>query len=394
MTVQNLIIDKMPTPEEFYAKYWCKRPFVVRGGVSENVLDSLIKGDELAGLALEEDVRSRIVFAHDDSAKWTCEHGPFDDDIFEKIDEKTWNLLVQNVERHHPKTASLLSEFNFSPRWLLDDIMVSYSVAGGSVGPHIDNYHVFLIQGKGARRWKLGFEAIEHEDYIEELEIKVLKHGFDGEEVETRQGDVIYIPPRFGHQGVTISEAMTFSIGFLGPSISQLLIEYGHYLSDFESANPRYTGEDLSVKSGGFTLDRVGAKTIQKLLIDGINSEHFNAWLPHFFSTPSYQSDEDIFEREKLASPEKIEEKLRSGATLFKPEQFKFMITEGTNGISHFGIEGEVFEVNLGDKVIVDALSNGQKISFKDVSSCSKSESTIQLLAKIYNMDYLEFVDQ
>jgi 50S ribosomal protein L16 3-hydroxylase len=285
-----MILNKFPTPEEFYADYWCKKPFVVKSAIPKEAFDNYIDGNTLAGLSLEEDIKSRLILTAKEDQKWQCEHGPLAEDRFENLDETHWSLLVQNVDQHHPETADLLEYFNFSPRWLLDDIMVSYSTINGSVGPHTDSYHVFLVQGIGQRKWRVGTEAILDEECIAGLDLKVLKDGFDGEEFIVDTGDVIYIPPHFGHEGITTKEAMTFSVGFLGPKMSELLIEYGYYLEETETHNTRYIGQNLKTDGLGHIIPSEAQSTIKNEMLNTLHADSFSEWLVEYFSSSNDDS--------------------------------------------------------------------------------------------------------
>lgn len=280
-TVESLL--SFPDEVEFYQNYWNKKPFVVRKGVSEIIINGLISADELAGLSLEEDIRSRIVRSGKTPQDWICEHGPFEEVIFSSLPERNWSLLVQDVEKNHPPTADILDPFGFSPCWLIDDVMVSYSTPGGGVGPHLDSYHVFLIQGMGRRSWKIGREKIRKEKYIEGLDLKILSEEFIGDEFEVESGDVIYIPPLFPHSGETIDESMTYSVGFLGPSMAELLIEFGHYIEEQESLNSRYDGGQLDANSSGEDMDESEVNNFRTSLTGLIRSDQFEEWLRCYF---------------------------------------------------------------------------------------------------------------
>jgi len=282
-----LILDKFPTTDEFYKTYWGQKPFLVRGAVAANLFNDFIDGDTLAGLSLEEDVKSRIVTTAPEGGKWSCQHGPFEEDHFSGLGDKNWSLLVQDVEKYHPDTAKLLNSFDFLPSWLLDDIMVSYSAKDGSVGPHTDSYHVFLVQGMGKRLWTVSDTPIENEECIEGLDLKVFKEGVHGKAVEVTIGDVIYIPPHFAHEGITLDHAMTFSIGFLGPKMSELFIEYGYYLEANELHNKRYEGQGLSSESVSHIIPTQAQETIKSDLLSTLKTPSFSEWLVEYFSKDS-----------------------------------------------------------------------------------------------------------
>lgn len=283
MTNSLSVLTKLPDAFDFYKNYWNKKPFVVKNAIRSNILSNLISPEELAGLSLEEDVRSRIVTKGQKENEWTCEHGPFDEDIYNQLGEENWSLLVQRVEQYHDGTKAILSEFGFSPCWLIDDIMVSFSVAGGGVGPHLDSYHVFLVQGKGERIWKVGNAPEHNEKYITNLDLKILEDDFIHTEITVGEGDVIYIPPYYPHEGKTIEDALTYSIGFLGPSTSELLIEFGHYLEEQEILNNRYTGGKLNETSSGDNMAEQEVDNFRDTLVDVIQSPQFETWLKSYF---------------------------------------------------------------------------------------------------------------
>ncbi len=289
-----MILDTLPTAEEFYKTYWGKKPFIVRGYISQDLIESLIDGDTLAGLSLEEDIKSRIITNNKDGNDWVCDHGPFVEDRFADLGDRDWSLLVQNVEQYHTDTAGLLSRFQFSPRWLMDDIMVSFSAPGGSVGPHTDSYHTFLVQGIGKRTWKISTRRVDDDRYVDNPDVKVLAHGFEGETYEVTAGDVIYMPPFFGHEGRTLDAAMTFSVGFLGPKLSEMLGEYAQYLEENEEANTRYLGDGLDENSGGFNIATSTQGDIRNSLIDTINSDEFVIWMAKYFSAPTHDEVDNI----------------------------------------------------------------------------------------------------
>ena len=280
MITPILPLDELPNPVQFYKEFWNKKPFIIKNAIDDEIMGGLITADELAGLSLEEDIRSRIVQA----GKWSCELGPFLADKFTTLGEENWSLLVQNVEIHHPPTNKIIEPFQFSPSWLIDDVMVSYSAPGGGVGPHLDSYHVFLIQGTGKRRWKIGREAIRNEKYIDNLDLKILEDDYLGETYDVEQGDVISIPPYFPHTGETLEEALTFSTGFLGPSLSELLVEYGHYIEEQAEINKRYDGNQLNVASSGDQMSAGELNNFRTTLTNAIGSDHFEKWLKGYFS--------------------------------------------------------------------------------------------------------------
>lgn len=291
----SLILDALPTTEEFFREFWNKKPFVVRGMISKKIMGALIDEDHLAGLSLEEEVESRLVKKGKKQNDWTCDHGPFHEKDFAGLGEEDWSLLVQNIDKHHDATADLLKCFNFSPRWLLDDIMVSFSPKGGTVGAHTDSYHVFLVQGKGERCWKVANEPIKNEDYINDISLKILEASFEGEDITVTEGDVIYIPPKFAHQGISLKPSLTYSVGFLGPSLSDMLIQFGQYIEENHLEIPRYLGQNLTESAVPFHITPNHCDDLKFFMTDVFTQDYFNKWLTHYFCSPmqTYEDDYD-----------------------------------------------------------------------------------------------------
>jgi 50S ribosomal protein L16 3-hydroxylase len=159
MTITALThLGDMPV-DIFLRDYWQKKSLLIRGAFPH--FTSPIDGDELAGLALEEEVESRLILEKG-KTPWELRHGPFDEKTFTQLPETHWTLLVQAVDQWVPEVNELLEYFRFIPNWRIDDIMISFAPDQGSVGPHFDYYDVFLLQGLGKRRWKLGLKYFKN----------------------------------------------------------------------------------------------------------------------------------------------------------------------------------------------------------------------------------------
>ncbi|MEZ5501972.1 MAG: cupin domain-containing protein [Halioglobus sp.] len=203
--------------ETFLAQYWQRRPLLIRNGISG--FTPPLGSDELAGLALEEHVESRLIEQRGDS--WHLHHGPFAAADFQR--KGRWTLLVQAVDHYIPQVAALRRLVDFIPQWRVDDVMVSYAVPGGSAGPHYDNYDVFLLQGAGERRWKIGQYCDSASELLPCEGLRILKSFETHEEFLLRQGDILYVPPGVAHWGIAESECTTFSIGFRAPRITAMV---------------------------------------------------------------------------------------------------------------------------------------------------------------------------
>lgn len=213
------------TRQQFLDEYWQKKPLLIRQGLKN--FEDPISPDELAGLAMESEIESRLV--SQTQGKWQAQHGPFED--YDHLGDKDWSLLIQGVDHWDENVDALLSEFRFLPNWRIDDVMVSFATPGGGVGPHVDNYDVFIIQGSGKRHWQVGSNKALKEVIANEALLHV--EAFDPIiDVELMPGDILYIPPGFPHQGIAIEPSMSFSIGYRTIAKSHLFSGFADYLID------------------------------------------------------------------------------------------------------------------------------------------------------------------
>ena len=379
-----MILDNFPEIHDFYQNYWGKRPFVVKGAINAQLFDQMIDGDSLAALSMEDEVRSRLIVTQqsDDETTWQCEHGPFEENRFFDLGEEGWSLLVQNVEQYHPPTAQLLNQFGFAPRWLMDDIMISYSATGGSVGPHTDSYHVFLAQGIGKRRWRVGHEKLQNQDLADNDEHLVLKHGFEGEAYDVEMGDVIYIPPHFAHEGITLDDAMTFSVGFLGPKLSELFVEYGQYLEQQEDRfNKRYIGQGLTDKDVSGSMSGAAKNDIVNDMIDGLSSSCFSAWLSSYFSAPTHCQSEDIDEVEEILPLDVIENAFNDDAPFYRNFYVRCVLVEGDS--PELSVYGRKVELGDTDLALLKAALDMDVVCKSSVPDFKKIRS---VFARLYNL--------
>jgi 50S ribosomal protein L16 3-hydroxylase len=215
------------TAEQFLAEYWQKKPLLIRQAMPN--FAGLLDANELAGLACEDEAQARII--QHQNGTWSVKQGPFKEKDFAKLPERDWTLLVQGVNHFLPEVRDLLAQFNFIPHARLDDLMVSYAPDGGGVGPHVDSYDVFLLQGSGKRHWKISTQT--ELSLIEGAPLRILKHFNTEQEWVLEAGDMLYLPPQVAHWGLAVGDdCMTYSIGFRAPKTQELAHEFLSYLQD------------------------------------------------------------------------------------------------------------------------------------------------------------------
>ncbi len=207
------------SPAQFMKRHWQKKPLLVRQAIPD--FKPCVGRAELVELAAREDVESRLI-VH--GAKgWKMKHGPLPRRSLPPFSQKHWTFLVQGVDLHHDGVHQLLQQFRFVPDARLDDLMISYASDGGGVGPHFDSYDVFLLQAHGQRRWRIGRQ--KDLTLQEGVPLKILQNFEPEAEFVLNPGDMLYLPPKYAHDGVAVGECMTWSIGFRSPQSGELARE-------------------------------------------------------------------------------------------------------------------------------------------------------------------------
>ena len=207
------------TPAQFMRRHWHKKPLLVRQAIP-NFQPPVLR-PEMFALAAQESVESRLV--QQIKGGWKLRHGPFARRSLPAMSQHEWTLLVQGVDLHNDAVHQLMQQFRFVPEARLDDLMISYATDGGGVGPHFDSYDVFLLQAHGRRRWRIGRQ--KDLTLKEGIPLKVLAEFEPEEEFVLEPGDMLYLPPRYAHDGIAEGECMTYSIGFRAPARAELAQE-------------------------------------------------------------------------------------------------------------------------------------------------------------------------
>lgn len=268
----------------FLRDYWQKKPLKLPGRFPD--IAQLMDPDELAGLATEPHIESRIISGA--KKKWRLEHGPFEPQIFSELPTSHWTLLVQDVDKWVPAVADLFDFFSFLPAWRLDDVMISYAAPGGSVGPHLDHYDVFLIQARGQRRWQFASKPTKNEELLDQQPVRILKNFVADREWICAPGDILYLPPGFAHHGVSLDhDCITYSIGFRSPDMSGL---YLNFLAEQAENNPvHYSDPNLKTSQLGQLFDQRLAKDLIAFHKSRkIDQAALQIWLGKNLSKPKY----------------------------------------------------------------------------------------------------------
>lgn len=271
----------------FMKEYWQRKPLLVRGAFKD--FQNPISPDELAGLSLEEEIESRLVI-EDGNTPWELLHGPFDMETFNNLPETNWTLLVQAVDQFLPEVAEFYKPFSFIPKWRFDDIMISYAAKGGSVGPHIDYYDVFLIQSHGHRRWKIGEKETSDSPILDHPNLRLLADFKQTDEWVLEPGDMLYLPPQYAHYGIAEDDCMTISVGLRAPSTQEVLVHYTDFLSQFYPEEARYDDPDQNaISQGAHFIDNTAVHRLKAILQEALQDDQkLLTWFGQHVTEPKY----------------------------------------------------------------------------------------------------------
>ena len=302
----------------FLREYWQQKPLLIRNAFAD--FSSPLTPDDLAGLACEDFALSRLVTHDPASDQWSLRNGPFAEADFAKLPESHWSLLVQDVDKWDADVAGLLSHFDFLPSWRVDDVMVSYAEDGGSVGAHVDQYDVFLIQGLGRRRWQISTDANAPNAFRDDVELKLLREFTPSHEWLLEPGDMLYLPPGIAHHGVADGACLTFSVGMRAPAVAEMITDFAGFLAERMGEELRYSDAGIAPAKLAGEIDELAVERIGQTLRDSlaVDASVLRDWFGSFITR--YRAAHEAVPRSKpLANPE-FARRLEAGANLqFNP---------------------------------------------------------------------------
>jgi len=365
-------------PARFLRDYWQKRPLLIRGAFAH--FNNPVAPNDLAGLACEELALARIVIEEsaacspptsfprkresmfDDPAngnrialprsdsrfrgndavqkgknvdksgksvgkridppapasRWLLRNGPFAESDFATLPKTHWTLLVQDVDKWDADVAALLQRFQFLPSWRVDDVMISYAEDGGSVGAHVDQYDVFLLQGLGRRRWQISVDPEAPKTFRDDVELRLLREFAPTHEWVLEPGDMLYLPPGVPHHGVALGACMTYSIGMRAPSRAELLVDFAETLAESVPETSRLTDPDLLPSRGDGEIDEAAITRVMGAMPWFGWGDHSPS--PISSTSPSSTSSSPISSSRRTPGPSSSLRK-RSDASSRRPER-------------------------------------------------------------------------
>lgn len=362
---------------QFLKRYWQQKPLYMPQAWAG--FENPLPAEELAGLALEEAFPARIVEQHSKD-KWTVRQGPFNEADFAALEGKTWSLLITDIEKHLPDFMTYVQPFRFIPDWRFDDFMISYAPPGGSVGPHIDDYDVFLIQAQGQRNWALEghFRHLPQmsDELIADIDLRLIKDYQPQVNYLCEPGDILYLPPRLGHHGVAQTDCMTWSMGFKAPSFHSMLMDYLDAFADLNE-HKRYTDQALPLQDSPGEITAQQTAQLKRWFISQINEndEQFSRWAGRFLSQSPLGESLDLDVEEVMTDRLELE-----------PNpfiRFEFMRLQGRTLLY---VAGEEYEVS---ERLAKALTAKTVLSIKPDTAQEKD-----LITQLLKRGYLLIIDR
>ncbi|MFT5808973.1 MAG: 50S ribosomal protein L16 3-hydroxylase [Moritella dasanensis] len=369
---------------DFMENYWQKKPLLIKAGFKDFV--DPISPDEIAGLAMEEEITSRMVSRED--GKWEAKCGPFTD--FERMEAPGAAILVQAINHWHEPSAELANTFNFIPSWRFDDLMVSYSTDTGGVGPHIDRYCVFIIQGLGKRHWRVGSQDMNPQEFAAN---GALKHceAFDAViDTVLEPGDILYIPPYAPHEGYAVGEAINYSVGFRAQDQKELLNDFGDYLLQQDKEFVRYSDKNLKPRAEHGSIEASEVQGLTDIMTSLMADKSvMHDFLGRHYSESAHELDIVVPEGGYIADYAIVVDEIGMESYLRKVNGLKTLYFPEMP-TSCF-IDGERYDFDASIAASVQTLCNTTEQSAKELEALMEDKVFGQQLIEWVNLGYWHF---
>ncbi len=377
------------TEQQFLSDYWHKKPLLIRQAFPG--FSTPVNPDELAGLACEEEVESRLILEKDGPTPWALECGPFAEDRFASLPETHWTLLVQEANRYIPELALLRDAFDFIPHWRSDDVMASYAPVHGSVGPHVDQYDVFLLQGLGRRRWMINPDPVDADNLLPDTELKIMQDFSASEEWILEPGDMLYLPPGVAHYGVALDECITFSIGYRAPSHAEILSSFIDDLLPELADSLRYADGDLQIQKNPGEITARTLTGVHNILQQALSdNSRINRWFGRYITEPRHSTLPE--ERESHLSPAEFKTQLEQTGWLIRSEYSRFAFIQEDEHVYLF-IDGQEYDLLPSWIYIAQLICNHRHLKLEMLQSWLDDNVFIELFCALYNHAKFEFPD-
>lgn len=372
----------------FLREHWQKAPLLVRAAFPR--FRDPISPDELAGLSCEHGVESRIVREEGGARPWELTWGPHPEARFASLPERGWTLLVQEVNRWVPKAALLLDRFAFLPNVRVDDVMVSFAAPGGNVGPHVDSYDVFLVQGRGERRWRWHTSPTKDTRLIPDLDLRVLaKFRPDADEV-LGPGDMLYLPPGFAHHGVAVTPCLTYSIGFRSPSAGELWSSFANAARERPEASRLLEDPALSAAAHPGAIPKALLGRVREVVRSmDVSDDVIDRWFASFATR--LKPGHAIEPPRRAPDVEAVLARLARGDVVARSEEGRWAFLPRARGALLLYVGGEELAVPAAAAELARALCAGRRHEGRALRRQATSAAARALLERLFATGALSF---
>ncbi|MBA2648397.1 MAG: cupin domain-containing protein [Legionella sp.] len=380
--------------ETFLNHYWQKKPLFMPQALSN--FKNPISADELAGLALEEELESRLVIQRPgQQPQWTLQRGPFVEGDFATLPTTHWTLLVQGVDRFVPEVARLFDNFDFIPQWRVDDVMISYAVEQGSVGPHYDNYDVFLYQAQGRRQWTLTTKDCVENNYITGLDLRIMKDFKTEMTFVLEEGDMLYLPPQVGHHGISLSkECMTYSFGYRSYQGQELWDSFGEHLSTKKTTAFFYQDPPWAGLEKNAHLPKQSWVQARKVLQAIINDDNLmQDWFGGFATQLDQQAENLLPPEDTQAEFSEFIQSLLDSKGLVRNTLCRFAYFKTDDDFTLY-INGCSWDIEAVDVELVEIIANYREILLKDIKPFIGNLANESFLFALWQLQWLECITE
>jgi 50S ribosomal protein L16 3-hydroxylase len=387
-TSANLLLGGL-TPESFLADYWQKKPLLIRNAIPG--FQSPISPDELAGLACESEVESRLILERNGPEPWTVEYGPFAEERFSNLPQTHWTLLVQECNKYVQELATLMERFDFIPSWRVDDVMVSYAPHQGTVGPHTDQYDVFLLQGLGTRRWQINTEPVSEANLLPNLALRIMRDFQPAEEWVLAPGDMLYLPPGVAHCGVALEDCITLSVGFRAPAHADIIVGFADEVASSLDENQRYADPELSLLQHPGEISAKALTQIHEIIRSATKDDQtIDHWFGCFI-TESRSGNSVIEPVQQVESKQFLALLMKHGG-IQRSEYARFAFIQKTDGCMLF-IDGKEYPLTQELAFAAPLLCDHRQCRYDELAEKLSIKDFTSLLTELYNAGYVFFIE-
>jgi 50S ribosomal protein L16 3-hydroxylase len=376
----------------FLQRHWQRSPLLMPGALRGLV--NPLPADELAGLACEDGIEARIVRQvdrprHGLPTRWQVEHGPFDPAHFAALPEGHWTLLVQDVDKQVPAVGALLDRFRFLPDWRVDDIMVSYAADQGSVGPHVDDYDVFLIQVAGRRRWRITTAPNPPLAILPDLDLRILSAFEPDRDWLLEPGDILYLPPGVPHWGIAEGDCLTWSVGFRAPAWREITAGWLAHVAERFSPPGRWRDPpDLAPPADAAELDDALIRDVRAVIahtLAAAGDEDLADWLGALLTEP--KENLELEAAEPPLTRGQLLDLLNARGRLVRvgPSQLLFSRASATERDDRLFANGHIHRLPPGRARFLSLLCNGRILQRERAAPWLDDDACADLLRDLYN---------